>query len=80
MCEARGWGVEELECRGEQAFDRVPVSFYFPLTVCVCVHVQYIHPFFVGLLVGAQVMTDPMTGESKGYGFVRFTSREERDR
>ena len=27
-----------------------------------------------------QVMTDPATGESKGYGFVRFYSREDRDR
>ena len=27
-----------------------------------------------------QVMTDPATGESKGYGCVRFYSREDRDR
>ena len=27
-----------------------------------------------------QVMSDVTTGESKGYGFVKFTSREERDR
>jgi hypothetical protein len=28
----------------------------------------------------AQVMTDPATGASKGYGFVRFSDMGERDR
>lgn len=28
----------------------------------------------------AQVITDPLTGRSKGYGFVRFGNEAERDR
>jgi RNA recognition motif-containing protein len=28
----------------------------------------------------AQVMTDPATGMSKGYGFVRFSTQSDRDR
>lgn len=34
----------------------------------------------VALLPGAQVITDPVTGRSKGYGFVRFGNEAERDR
>ena len=29
---------------------------------------------------GLQVITDPMTGRSKGYGFVRFGNEQEKDR
>lgn len=32
------------------------------------------------LFLGVQVITDPVTGRSKGYGFVRFGNEAERDR
>ena len=35
---------------------------------------------FTGTLRLVQVITDPMTGRSKGYGFVRLGSEQERDR
>jgi RNA recognition motif-containing protein len=31
-------------------------------------------------VTSAKVMTDTVTGESKGYGFVKFSNKEDRDR
>ena len=41
----------------------------------MCFHQLYTLVYFL-----AQVITDRLSGRSKGYGFVRFTSSEERDR
>ncbi|EFJ46633.1 hypothetical protein VOLCADRAFT_32547, partial [Volvox carteri f. nagariensis] len=47
------------------------------------VHDHFLESFFrqyFPSVRSAKVMTDPVTGRSKGYGFVRFGSEAERDR